>query len=195
MNNSQLDDMLCQMEVLRKKLEQQQIVNDHLMHRSMKRNVSFLKRQCYTSVLICVLMVPCSYLSFVEIAGLSLVFWIATSVFMLACAATAFYNGRDVCDDNLMEYELVEVSHKMAQAKKFHSQCLLRTLPVLFLWIAWYGYEIYQKSGGNDSDMFAFAFGGTLGGIIGGIFGFRLHMKIQRQYQEIIDQIEDLTKE
>lgn len=195
MNNSQLDDMLCQMEVLRKKLEQQQIVNDHLMRRSMKRNVSFLKRQCYSNVLICMLMVPCSYLSFVEIAGLSLAFWIATSVFMLACAAAAFYNGRDVCDDKLMEYELVEVSHKMARAKKFNSQCLLRTLPVLFLWLAWYGYEIYQKSGGNAPEMFAFAFGGTLGGIIGGILGFRLHMKIQRQYQEIIDQIEDLTKE
>ena len=34
-----------------------------------------------------------------------------------------------------------------------------------------------------------------MGGIIGAFCGFSLHFKTQRQYQDIIDQIEDLTAE
>ena len=36
---------------------------------------------------------------------------------------------------------------------------------------------------------------GCIGGVIGAIWGFSLHFKTQRQYQDIIDQIEDLTAE
>ena len=37
--------------------------------------------------------------------------------------------------------------------------------------------------------------GGCIGGIIGAIIGFVVHFKTQRQYQDIIDQIEDITAE
>ena len=40
-----------------------------------------------------------------------------------------------------------------------------------------------------------FFWGGCIGGIIGAILGFMTHFKTQRQYQDIIDQIEDLTTE
>ena len=36
---------------------------------------------------------------------------------------------------------------------------------------------------------------GCVGGTIGAIIGFSIHFKIQRQYREIIDQIEDITTE
>ena len=54
-------------------------------------------------------------------------------------------------------------------------------------------YETYQVQGGGIDN--PFFWGGCIGGIIGAIIGFMVHFKTQRQYQDIIDQIEDLTAE
>ena len=194
LNNSQLDDMIRQMATLKKKLEQQQIVNDHLMRRSMKRTVSSLNRQCYILTAVSVLMLPYGYWVFVYMCEFSVAFWIATCVYMLVCGGCNFYNGRDLRNDHLMKEDLLEVSRKMARAKKFNSKSLLYSIPGLFLWFVWLGWEIWQGDY-NKEEITAFFYACMIGGVIGGIIGIKVHLKIQRQYQNIIDQIEDLTKE
>ena len=62
-------------------------------------------------------------------------------------------------------------------------------IPAVIVWLAWLGYEFYQKDG--DTAL-AMIIGAVIGGTIGAIIGFSIHFKTQRQYQEIIDQIEDL---
>ena len=60
----------------------------------------------------------------------------------------------------------------------------------------WYRSECpmtYQIQGGDFNN--GFFWGGCVGGIIGAIIGIKLHFKTQRQYQDVIDQIEDLTAE
>ena len=49
-----------------------------------------------------------------------------------------------------------------------------------------------MNNGSLDEGLF---WGGVVGGIIGAIAGFKIHFKTQRQYQEIIDNIEELTEE
>ncbi|MBQ3361724.1 MAG: hypothetical protein IJG46_06290 [Prevotella sp.] len=51
---------------------------------------------------------------------------------------------------------------------------------------------VYQQNNELANGLF---WGGVIGGIIGCICGFKIHFKTQRQYQDIIDQIEDLTEE
>ena len=47
MNETQFDDMRQQMNTLKKKLEQQEIVNDGLMRRSMKNTAGNISRRYY----------------------------------------------------------------------------------------------------------------------------------------------------
>ena len=192
-NDFELENMRQQMATLKNKLNEQQIVNDRLMRRSMKKEVSNITRRYNIIMAIGVLMVPYGYWCFVKLAGLSIFFWIVTSIFMLICTGATFYNSRKISDPGLMNHNLVEARKKVASAKKFESNWLLFGIPAVILWISWFFYEIYQIQGGDFNN--GFFWGGCVGGIIGAVCGIKMHFKTQRQYQEVIDQIEEITKE
>ena len=192
-NDFELENMRQQMATLKNKLNEQEILNDRIMRRSMKKEVSNITRRYNIIMAIGVLMVPYGYWCFVKLAGLSIFFWIVTSIFMLICAGATFYNSRKISDPELMSHSLVEARKKVASAKKFESNWLLFGIPAVILWISWFFYEIYQIQGGDFNN--GFFWGGCVGGIIGAVCGIKMHFKTQHQYQDIIDQIEDLTSE
>ena len=191
--NFNLEEMRQQMTTLKNKLNQQEIVNDRLIRRSMRNEVNNINRRYNIIMAIGILMVPYGYWCFVKLVGLSIFFWIATSIFMLICAGATFYNSRKISDPGLMSHSLVEARKKVASAKKFESNWLLFGIPAVILWMGWFFYEIYQIQGGDFYN--GFFLGGCIGGIIGAIIGIKIHLKTQRQYQDVIDQIEDLTAE
>ena len=189
--NFELENMRQQMTTLKNKLNQQEIVNDRLMRRSMRNEVNTITRRYYIIMAVGLLMVPYGYWCFVKLGGLSLFFWIVTSIFMLICTGATYYTCRKINDPNLMNRNLVEARKKVASAKKFEADWLFFGIPAVVLWFAWFLYESYQLHGGAIDN--GFFWGGCIGGIIGAICGLSLNFKTQRQYQEIIDQIEDIT--
>ena len=191
--NIELDEMRQQMTTLKNKLNQQEIVNDRVVRRSMRNEVNTITRRYYIIMAIAVLMVPYGYWCFVKLCGLPLFFWIVTSIFMLVCAGVTFYTYHKISDPNMMNHNLVEARKKVASAKKFEANWLFFGIPAVVLWMSWFLYETYQLHGGTFSN--GLFWGGCIGGIIGAICGLSVHFKTQRQYQDIIDQIEDLTAE
>lgn len=192
-NDFDLENMRQQMTTLKNKLDQQEIVNDRLIHRSMRNEVNKITQRYYIVMTLAVLMVPYFYWVFVKLSGFSMAFWIGTSIFMLICAGATFYNIRKISDPNLMSHNLVEARKKVASAKKFDSNWQLFGIPAVILWFGWFVYEVYQLNNGSFAD--GLFLGGCVGGVIGAVIGFKMHFKTQRQYQDIIDQIEDLTAE
>ena len=190
--NFELENMRQQMKTLKNKLNQQEIVNDRLMRRSMRNEVNKITRRYYIIMALCVFMLPYGYWCFVKLCGLSVFFWIVTSIFMLICGGATFYNSRKINDPGLMNHNLVEARKKVASAKKFESNWLFFGIPAVILWMTWFFYETYQIN--NNALTEGIFWGGCIGGVIGAICGFSIHFKTQRQYQDIIDQIEDLTE-
>ena len=82
-NDMELEGMRQQLTTLKDKLNQQEILNDHIIRRSMKKEVNNITRRYNIIMLIGLLMVPYGYWCFVKLCGLSILFWIATSIFML----------------------------------------------------------------------------------------------------------------
>ena len=192
-NDMELESMRQQLDTLKEKLNQQDILNDHIIRRSMKKDVNNITRHYYIIIAIGLLMAPYGYWCFVKLCGLSYFFWIVTSIFMLICVGATFYNSRKISDPELMSHSLVEARKKVASAKKFESNWLLFGIPAVILWISWFFYEIYQIQGGDFNN--GFFWGGCVGGIIGTVCGIKMHFKTQRQYQEVIDQIEEIVAE
>lgn len=191
-NDFELENMRQQMTTLKNKLNKQEIVNDSLIRRSMSNEVNTITRRYNIIIILAIFMVPYSYWCFVKLSGFSMAFWIGTSVFMLICAVATFYNIRKISDPSLMNHSLVEARKKVASAKKFDVDWLKFGIPAVILWFAWFVYEIYLQNNDLANGLF---WGGCVGGIIGAICGIKFHFKTQRQYQDIIDQIEDLTTE
>ena len=192
-NDFELESMRQQMNTLKNKLNQQEILNDRVMRRSMRNEVNTITRRYYIIMAVGLLMVPYGYWCFVKLGGLSLFFWIVTSIFMLICAGATYYTYRKISDPNMMNRNLVEARKKVASAKKFEANWLFFGIPAVVLWLGWFLYEVYQIHGGAIDN--GFFWGGCIGGIIGAICGLSINFKTQRQYQDIIDQIEDLTAE
>jgi hypothetical protein len=191
--NYDLENMRQQMETLKKKLDQQEIVNDRFIRHTMKKTAGNISRRYNIIMALGIFMIPYSYWIFIKLSGFSMAFWIGSSVFMLICAGATYYNSRNVNDVNMMRQNLVEVRRKMARAKKFDADWLFFGIPALILWFGWFMYEIYLTNGHElDNPLF---WGGCCGGVIGAICGYKIHFKTQRQYQDIIDQIEDITTE
>ena len=191
--NFDFENMRQQMTMLKNKLNQQEIVNDRLMRRSMKNEVNTIARRYYIIMAVGLLMVPYGYWCFVKLGGLSIFFWIVTSIFMLVCTGATFYTLRKINDPDMMNRNLVEARKRVASAKKFEANWLFFGIPAVILWMSWFLYETYQLHGGTFSN--GLFWGSCIGGIIGAICGLSLNFKTQRQYQDIIDQIEDLTAE
>ena len=189
MNDFELNNMRQQMETLKKKLEKQEIVNDRIIRQSMKKTASSISVRYYIIMALGLMMVPSMYFVFYEHFGLSLAFSIASGIFMLVCTAATYYNSLNLSNSNMMHGNLLDVRRRMARAKKFDANWLFFGIPAIIVWLGWLGYEFYQKDG---ETALAMIIGAVVGGVIGAIIGFSMHFKTQRQYQEIIDQIEEM---
>ena len=191
--NFDLENMRQQMTTLKNKLNQQEIISDRLVRRSMKNEVNTIARRYYIIMTIGLFMIPYGYWCFVKLSGLSIFFWVVTCIFMLVCVGATYYTLRKINDPDMMNRNLVEASKKVAGAKKFEANWLFFGIPAVVLWMSWFLYETYQLHGGAFSN--GLFWGGCIGGIIGAICGIKMHFRTQRQYQDIIDQIEDLKAE
>ena len=190
--DTQFEEMRMQMEMLKSKLDKQEIVNDRILRKSMKKNMNNITRRYTILVVVALLMIPYAYYVFVSMMGYSVGFWIATVVFMLISCGYTVWNGRDLYAGNLMEKSLLVVKQKMALAKKRDNQWMLFGFPMLILWLAYFVYEVYQKGGAEEVHTLLLA--SAFGGAVGLILGLTIHFKTQREYQEIIDQIEEMTE-
>ena len=191
--NFDLENMREQMNTLKNKLDKQTILSDRFIRQSMNKTASNISRRYYFIMAVCLLMIPYSYWAFVMLNSFSIPFWIFTCITMLVSFGGTFYNSRKLSDSNLMTNNLVDVQRRMASAKKFDANWLLIGIPLAVVFLGWFMYESYLL---HPNAFFNGLFwAGCIGGVIGAIWGFSLHIKTQRQYQEIIDQIEDITAE
>ena len=190
--DTQFEEMRKQMEMLKSKLDKQEIINEKILRKSMRKNVNNISRRYTALVVLTMLMIPYAYYIFVNVMGYSIGFWIATAVFMLICCGYTVWNGKDLYSGNLMEKSLLVVRQKMALAKKRDNQWMLFGIPMLLLWLAYFVYEVYQKGGVEEVHTLLLA--SAFGGAVGLILGLTIHFKTQREYQEIIDQIEEMTE-
>ena len=184
----ELDEMRQQMAILKDKLENQTIVNDRFIRRSIKRGMSTLNRRYLVIAIIALAMIPYGYWAFVMLNGLSVALWIAMCVMMLTVVGFIYFNGSVLRDDNLMGGNLVEVKRKLALAKKRDGNWPWFGIPVALAWASWAVYEMAQQSGGGEYLVPSC----IVGLIVGALIGLKVHFKTQRHYRDVLEQLEDL---
>ena len=184
----ELDEMRQQMAILKDKLENQTIVNDRFIRRSIKRGVSTINRRYLVIGIVALAMIPYGYWAFVMIGGLSVALWLASCLMMLIVVGFMIYNSRDMRDNALMSGNLLEVKRKVTLAQKRDANWLWFGIPMALAWGAWAVYEMSQKMGDNEYIVPCC----IVGVLVGALIGLKVHFKTQSRFNEIIEQIEDL---
>ena len=195
----ELEQMREQMQVLRNKLDTQEIVNDKLVKNSVKSKMSWIKKLVYFEFLLVPFTALMAYV-LKEIFNLS---WFCYASILVLCVIDV------VCDYRInvasLDLEKVEkhnlsdtlqklVAMKKMRAKSFFIMMLL-SIP-LFMWAS---IEMWQNiSTSTNTFNTNILYGGWVGGIIGFFVGIYISIRIYRKMQatndEIIAQLEEFYK-
>ena len=202
----ELEQMREQMQVLRNKLDTQEIVNDKLVKNSIKSKMSWIKKFVYFELL----LVPFTALMMYVLKEIFNLSWFTYAFIVVLCAIDA------VCDYRInvaaLDLEKVEkhnlsdtlqklIAMKQMRAKAFFIMMLL-SIP-LFIWVS---IEMWQSISTRtitfiDNVPTNIVYIGACAGLVGGIIGFfvgiyisiRIYRKMQTTNDELIAQIEEFT--
>lgn len=189
-----------QMQVLRDKLDKQEIVNDKLIRNSVKSKMSWVKKFVYLEFLLLPVL-ACVWFGIKEVFNLS---WTNYAILMIMSTIDAIWDYRiNVASFNLekvAENNLTDTLQKLVSMKQMRAKSFSIMLPLCALWLVWTGIEMWQGVGSLgevDSLMRAAGYGGFGGLIVGIPIGFyaaiRIYRKMQRTNDEIIEQIKDFS--
>lgn len=201
----ELEQMREQMQVLRNKLDTQEIVNDKLVKNSVKSKMSWIKKFVYFELLSIPFIALIGY-GLKEVFNLS---WFICASIVVLCAIDAVLDHRiNVASLDLEKVEKHNLSDtlqklivmKQMRAKAFFIMMVL-SIP-LFMWVSIEMWQYVSTITFRDDLYTHIVHAGAYGGFVGGIIGFlvgiyisiRIYRKMQATNDEIIAQLEEFYK-
>ena len=187
-DNLEFQEMRDQLNMLKRKLENEQLLNEQLLRKTMNTNISSFRRERWTILLA---LPTLALLYFV--LKMSLTFVLVTAVFFLLSIILTHYDWRGLRKKDFMSGDLCETSRRLIRLHRNNQRWLFFSIPFLILWYIWWTIEM--NSQGNSDFVSGAIVGGIVGGVFGSVCGVYYYRKKQRAIKETIQQIEDLTKE
>ena len=185
-NVNELEAMRSQMQLLKQKLDNQEIINDQLIRNAMSKKMSWIHKYIWFELLV---GLPLCALNFVGLKlmnpGLSV--WAIASILLLVLVEILldFYINNMSASDWQSE-NLLQTANKLVRMKKLRLWQVGCSLPVaiaLFVWLF---------SGFEDEVMFYTSSGGIVGGGIGRTIGIGILIKMQSTNDSLISQIREM---
>ena len=188
---NEFEEMKAQLALLNKKLEQETIVNERLIRRSMKEKASSLRRKAIVESIISLIMIPYFIWVMPGLCGISVEFCAFVCFFLVLALGYNYYIHTHFRPDKFAHGNLLEARQDTLMLKKFYANWLkFIGIPFIVVFFAWFIHDMAQVIHGE-------ALQGVLGGmaigvVIGSIVGIYRYRKTQRTADEILAQIEEM---
>ena len=192
--SQELEDMRAQIAILKDKLDKQTIVNDTHIRNSMKSKRSEMTRTIGITIFAGVLAIPYCIGVFCYM-GLSPVFIAATGIMLAVCVWLTIKQQLTLKGLDFSQGKLLEVAEKLNKVKVHYHEWIKIALPMLIIWFSWLMYEVITHCGIEEPMTMGFCVGAAIGGVVGGIVGYRTNRKIVRKSTEILEQIDEITRQ
>ena len=196
-NNNELEIMRSQMASFKKQLEQQEIINSRIMAESMKKKFSWIKRMIIGEIILIPIFL---YLAFAAKYNFNLSWWsTSTFIILLLCDVWCDYdiNMRAIKNSDYSRDNLVNTMKKLLRMKQRRTKQTAIMLIALIGLIIWLSIEIslHLISINAATGMWGVFYGGVVGGVIGIAVSWWIYRKMQKTNDEMIKQIEEISKE
>lgn len=196
-NNNELEIMRSQMASFKKQLEQQEIINSRIMSESMKKKFSWIKKMIIGEIILIPIFL---YLAFAAKYNFNLSWWsVVTFVILLLCDIWCDYdiNMRAIKDSDYSRDNLIDTMEKLLRMKQRRTKQAAIMLITLIGLIIWFSIEIslHLISINAATRMWGVFYGGVVGGVIGIAVSWWIYCKMQKTNDEMIKQIEEISKE
>ena len=195
---NELEALRQQIIELKNKVDQQGRLNEALIKKSIQGKMKGLQRKIFLYIL--VLLPLCAIIIWNFIYNhYSWPFIIFNILFFAGSFIADYFINR--IDVSHMGDDLVETTRKLTLMKQNRRRQMLIGYGLLLIWTPWYLYEIYRVEAVpmgvtlTGPFMITILIGTIVGGIIGGVIGVSFYRKMQRTTDEMIDQINELSRE
>ena len=191
---NEFEEMKAQLALLNKKLEQETIVNERLIRRSMKEKASSLRRKAIVESIISLIMIPYFIWVMPQLIGLSTGFCLFVC-FMLALAlGYNYYIHSHFRPDEFVYGDLIKAKKNTLMLKKFYANWLkFIGIPFIIVFLGWFAFEIKQHFQGEELQ--SILGGMAIGIVLGVIIGTYRYLKTQHMADDILTQIEELSED
>lgn len=186
----ELEEMKQQMALLKKKLEQQKIVNENVLRSAMKKKLYGLNKRVRV-IFIMGIFVAIWAPGYFTILDFSPLFCAATAVMLLFSAFKTFQYHRKLWRLNFSQSNLIELSEQLTLLRKRYKEWYKIAWCMIIPWFIWIIYEAYSIYG---EESVWFLGGSAVGVIIGGLIGTRINNNIIRRADELLEQIDEYKK-
>lgn len=191
--NNELELMRQQLAILNKKLESETIINARLMREAMKHKMSWIKKFLWGEII----AIPILILFF---GAVTVAFHLSYGPLILMTVmmiVSVFFDYKiNMIDDrDFLKGNLADTALRLAQMKRRRKINELASFPFLFIWVAWFSYDLYKHIPADGIWHFALTgalVGGLVGCVIGGVSALFIFRKMQRTNDELIRQIDEL---
>ena len=186
-NTYELEEMKQQMQLLKKKLEQQKIVNEKMLRSAMKKKLYGLNRKVRVIFIVGILVAIWAP-GYFTLVGFTPLFCAATAIMLLFSAFKTFQYHRKLWRLNLSESNLIELAEELTLLRTRYKNWYKFAWGMLIPWIVWMGYEATKIFG---EELVWYIGGAAIGLIIGGLVGTRINNNIIRRTEDLLEQIKD----
>lgn len=189
----ELEEMKIQIDNLKKKLEDQTIVNEKHIRNSFRTKISDINRTVTMTVIAGIIaLVYCT--CFFHFKGLSLAFTISTGLMLAVCVLLTLIQKIQLSRIDISAGNLVETARDISKIRTHYKDWYKTAIPMIIIWFGWMTYEILTRFEMTPMTI-GFLSGAATGGILGGIIGGRINKKIINRTEELLGYIEELQKE
>lgn len=195
--NNELEIMRSQMASFKKQLEQQEIINSRIMSESMKKKFSWIKKMIIGEIILIPIFL---YLAFAAKYNFNLSWWsVVTFVILLLCDVWCDYdiNMRAIKDSDYSRDNLIDTIEKLVKMKQRRAKQTAIMLTATIVMSIWLLIEIgfHLIAINADTGMWFVFYGGGTGAFIGVAVAWWIYQKMQKTNDEMIKQIEEVSKE
>ena len=193
MISHELEEMKIQIDNLKKKLEDQTIVNEKHIRNSFRTKISDINRTVTMTVIAGMFaLVYCTW--FFHFKGLSLAFTIATGLMLAVCVLLTLIQKIQLSRIDISAGNLVETARDISKIRTHYKDWYKTAIPMIIIWFSWMTYEIVTRFEMTPMTI-GFLSGAATGIILGGFIGGRINKKIINRTEELLGYIEELQKE
>ena len=186
-NTYGLEEMKEQMLLLKKKLEQQKIVNGKMLQTAMKKKLYGLNKKARIMFIIGI-FVAIGAPGYFTLIGFTPLFCAATTLMLLFSAFKTFQYHKKLWRLNLSESNLIELAEELTLLRTRYKRWYRFAWCMIIPWGALMAYEATKIFG---EELVWYIGGSAIGLIIGGLTGTRINNNMIRRTDELLEQIEE----
>jgi hypothetical protein len=186
-NTYELEEMKQQMLLLKKKLEQQKIVNDKMLRSAMKKKLYGLNKKARI-IFIIGIFVAIGAPGYFTLVGFTPLFCAATTLMLLFSAFKTFQYHKKLWRLNLSESNLIELAEELTLLRTRYERWYRFAWCMIIPWVALMAYEATKIFG---EELVWYIGGSAIGLIIGGLTGTRINNNMIRRTDELLEQIKE----